>query len=50
MTEHELAGAAALVTGGQPGLGRGIATALSRAGAAQVAGITVEGSQQICQA
>jgi NAD(P)-dependent dehydrogenase (short-subunit alcohol dehydrogenase family) len=33
MSEHELAGATALVTGASRGFGRGIATALSRAGA-----------------
>jgi NAD(P)-dependent dehydrogenase (short-subunit alcohol dehydrogenase family) len=38
MSEHEIAGAAALVTGASRGLGRGIATALSKAGA-QVVGV-----------
>jgi NAD(P)-dependent dehydrogenase (short-subunit alcohol dehydrogenase family) len=38
MPEHELAGATALVTGASRGFGRGIATALRRAGA-QVVGI-----------
>jgi NAD(P)-dependent dehydrogenase (short-subunit alcohol dehydrogenase family) len=38
MSEHEMAGAAALVTGASRGLGRGIATALSKAGA-QVVGV-----------
>jgi len=39
MPEHELAGVTALVTGASRGFGRGIATALSRAGAAQVVGV-----------
>jgi NAD(P)-dependent dehydrogenase (short-subunit alcohol dehydrogenase family) len=39
MPEHELAGATALVTGASRGFGRGIATALSRAGAAKVVGV-----------
>jgi NAD(P)-dependent dehydrogenase (short-subunit alcohol dehydrogenase family) len=38
MSEHEIAGATALVTGASRGFGRGIATALSRAGA-QVVGV-----------
>jgi NAD(P)-dependent dehydrogenase (short-subunit alcohol dehydrogenase family) len=38
MSEHEIAGAAALVTGASRGLGRGIATALSQVGA-QVVGV-----------
>jgi len=38
MSEHELAGATAVVTGASRGFGRGIATALSRAGA-QVVGV-----------
>jgi NAD(P)-dependent dehydrogenase (short-subunit alcohol dehydrogenase family) len=38
MSDHELAGATALVTGASRGFGRGIATALSRAGA-QVVGV-----------
>jgi NAD(P)-dependent dehydrogenase (short-subunit alcohol dehydrogenase family) len=38
MSEHELAGATALVTGASRGFGRGIATALSNAGA-QVVGV-----------
>src|ERR1039457_2575759 len=38
MSENELAGATALVTGASRGFGRGIAAALSRAGA-QVAGV-----------
>jgi NAD(P)-dependent dehydrogenase (short-subunit alcohol dehydrogenase family) len=38
MSDHELAGATALVTGASRGFGRGIATALNRAGA-QVVGV-----------
>jgi NAD(P)-dependent dehydrogenase (short-subunit alcohol dehydrogenase family) len=38
MSEHDLAGATALVTGASRGLGRGIATALAKAGA-QVVGV-----------
>jgi NADP-dependent 3-hydroxy acid dehydrogenase YdfG len=38
MSEHAIAGATALVTGASRGFGRGIATALSRAGA-QVVGV-----------
>ncbi len=38
MSEHEIAGATALVTGASRGFGRGIATALSKAGA-QVVGV-----------
>ena len=38
MSEHEIAGATALVTGASRGFGRGIAAALSRAGA-QVVGV-----------
>jgi NAD(P)-dependent dehydrogenase (short-subunit alcohol dehydrogenase family) len=38
MSEHDLAGATALVTGASRGFGRGIATALSKAGA-QVVGV-----------
>jgi NAD(P)-dependent dehydrogenase (short-subunit alcohol dehydrogenase family) len=41
MSEHELAGATALVTGASRGFGRGIATALTRAGA-QVIGVARE--------
>ena len=38
MSDHELAGATAMVTGASRGFGRGIATALSRSGA-QVVGV-----------
>jgi NAD(P)-dependent dehydrogenase (short-subunit alcohol dehydrogenase family) len=38
MSEHDMAGATALVTGASRGFGRGIATALSKAGA-QVVGV-----------
>ena len=38
MSEEDIAGATALVTGASRGLGRGIATALSKAGA-QVVGV-----------
>ena len=38
MSEHDLTGATALVTGASRGLGRGIATALHKAGA-QVVGV-----------
>jgi NAD(P)-dependent dehydrogenase (short-subunit alcohol dehydrogenase family) len=41
MSRHEIAGATALVTGASRGFGRGIATALSRAGA-QVVGVARE--------
>jgi NAD(P)-dependent dehydrogenase (short-subunit alcohol dehydrogenase family) len=42
MSEHELAGTTALVTGASRGFGRGIATALSQAGA-QVVGVARNG-------
>ena len=42
MSEHELAGTTALVTGASRGFGRGIATALSQAGA-QVVGVARDG-------
>ena len=44
MSDRELAGTTALVTGASRGFGRGIATALSRAGA-QVVGVARDGSQ-----
>jgi len=44
MSDRELAGTTALVTGASRGFGRGIATALSRAGA-QVVGVARDGGQ-----